>query len=580
MKSTGFDGIDLELHDCEDEEFYVFSVIMASAATPEPARYPAITIVYKEMPPTKWLSKLSESLEELTTFKPDIQRLGDFDAEGRTCLFLGEMHEALLDEPEPSEFELIKSLLIQAAGVLWLSRGSTIHCERPHNSLHTGLLRTLRAEYSNKVLASLDFDPITARWSASVISIILDVVQRRFSLGQGSSHLDNEYAERDGIMCVPRVFEIDDESTKSALGVDSHEKKTQLFHQSTQKLRLQVGTAGLLDTLGFEAEPMQISEVSQDFVEIEPKAFGLNFRDVMVSMGQLSAEIMGFECSGVVTQVGSIASENGFKAGDRVCALMRGHWENRTRLHWTSVATIPDNMTFEVAASIPMAFTTSYYALYDTARLEFGETVLIHAAAGGVGQAAITLAQRIGAEVFVTAGSSEKREYLASHFGIPEDHIFSSRDTGFASQIMEMTGGKGVDVVLNSLAGELLQRTFNCVAPFGRFVEIGKRDLEQNNQLEMNAFTRHISFSSIDLIALGEHKGSTVSRIMNDTMRLIKEENLQLVQPITTYPITRIQEAFRMLQAGRHIGKMIVIPGPEDRVNVSFNIAPNIALEN
>lgn len=112
-----------------------------------------------------------------------------------------------------------------------------------------------------------------------------------------------------------------------------------------------------------------------------------------------------------MTQVGSIASKIGFKVGERVCALMRGHWENRVRLNWTSVATIPDNMTFEVAASIPMAFTTSYFALYDTARLEFGETVLIHAAAG-VGQAAITLAQRVGAEVFVTAGSSEKREYL------------------------------------------------------------------------------------------------------------------------------------------------------------------------
>ncbi|CAI7653198.1 unnamed protein product [Penicillium pancosmium] len=568
LKSTGFDGIDLELHDCEDEEFYAFSVLMASAVTPEPARYPAITVVYKEMPPTTWLSKLSEYLEELTSSKPDIQRLGDFDAEGRTCLFLGEMHEALLDEPESSEFELIKSLLIQAVGVLWLSRGSTIHCERPHNSLHTGLFRTLREEYSNKVLASLDLDPITARWSASVISMILDVVQRRFFLAQDSSHLDNEYAERDGIIYVPRVFEVDDDSPKSAPGVDSHEKKTQLFHQSSQKLRLQVGTPGLLDTLGFMDEPIQASEVSQDFVEIEPKAFGLNFRDVMVAMGQLSAEVMGFECSGIVTQVGSIASKNGFNVGDRVCALMRGHWENRVRLNWTSVATIPDNMTFEVAASIPMAFTTSYFALYDTARLEFGETVLIHAAAGGVGQAAITLAQRVGAEVFVTAGSSEKREYLRSHFGIPEDHIFSSRDTIFASQIMQMTGGKGVDVVLNSLAGELLQRTFNCVAPFGRFVEIGKRDLEQNNQLEMHAFTRHISFSSIDLIALGEHKGSTVSRIMNDTIRLIKEENIQLGQPITTYPITRIQEAFRMLQAGRHIGKMIVIPGLEDRVNI------------
>jgi NADPH:quinone reductase-like Zn-dependent oxidoreductase len=196
--------------------------------------------------------------------------------------------------------------------------------------------------------------------------------------------------------------------------------------------------------------------------------------------------------------------------------------------------------------------------------------VLVHAAAGGVGQAAIILAHRMGAEVFVTAGSPEKRAYLSRQFGIPEDHIFSSRDTEFASQLMKITAGKGVDVVLNSLAGELLQCTFNCVAPFGRFVEIGKRDLEQNKLLEMHAFTCHVSFASVDLIALGKLKGAVVSRILNDIMRLTKDDGLRLVQPITTYPISKIHEAFRMLQAGRHIGKVIVTPGPDDRVNVSL----------
>lgn len=568
MKSTGFDGIDMELHDCEDEHFYAFSVLLASAAIPDPVIYPQFTIVYKEMPPTKWLNKLITSLEQLTTFKPDVQQLGTFDAEGKTCLFLGEMHEALLHEPSSTEFGSIQSLLIQAAGVLWVSRGSAIHCERPHNSLHTGLLRTLRTEYSSKLLVSLDIDPTTARWPASAIATMLEVVRRRFPLAQDPSHLDNEYAERGGIICVPRVFETDVESSPSTRSIESAETKTELFRQSSRKLRLQVSTPGLLDTLGFVGEPMQTDPLPEESIEVEPMAFGLNFRDVMVAMGQLSTDVMGFECSGVVTQVGSLASQHGFKIGDRVCALMRGHWENRVRLHWTSVVAIPDGMTFDAAASIPMAFTTSYYALYETARLQLGETVLIHAAAGGVGQAAITLAQRVGAEVFVTAGSPEKREYLSREFGIPEDHIFSSRDGEFAARLMEMTAGKGVDVVLNSLAGEFLQRTFNCVAPFGRFVEIGKRDLEQNKQLEMHAFTRHVSFSSVDLIALGELKGAVVSRIMNDIMRLIKDEGLRLIQPTTTYPISRIKEAFRMLQAGRHIGKVIVIPGPDDRVNL------------
>ncbi|PYI24538.1 putative polyketide synthase [Aspergillus violaceofuscus CBS 115571] len=564
---TGFSG-ELELNDCEDEYFYAFSVLMASAVFPEPATYPSFTIVYKEMPPANWLNKLVESLESLTTFRPDVHQLGAFDAKGRTCLFLGEMHEALLDNPSIADFGFIQSLLIQAAGVLWVARGSTIHCERPHNSLHTGLLRTLRTEYRSKLFVSLDTDPTAARWPTSAIRAILEIVQGRFPLTPSPSHLDDEYAERGGLICVPRVFQTDDERLKSISGLKSSQTKTELFHQSKSKLRLQLSTPGLLDTLGFVAEPMPSIPIPDPMIEIEPKAFGLNFRDVMVAMGQLDSDIMGFECSGIVTKVGLLAAENGFMVGDRVCALMRGHWENRVCLHWSSVVAIPDNITFEVAASIPMAFTTAYYALYETARLQPMESVLIHAATGGVGQAAIILAKRMGAEVFVTAGSPEKQAYLSREFGIPEDHIFSSRDTRFACQLKRMTNGRGVDVVLNSLAGELLQRTFDCVATFGRFVEIGKRDLEQNKLLEMHSFSRHVSFASVDLIALGELKGPVVSRILHDIMRLIQDEGLQLVQPITTYQMPKIRDAFRMVQAGRHIGKVVVTPGLDAPVDV------------
>ncbi|RMJ22961.1 polyketide synthase [Aspergillus sp. HF37] len=221
---------------------------------------------------------------------------------------------------------------------------------------------------------------------------------------------------------------------------------------------------------------------------------------------------------------------HGFNAGDRVCALMRGGWANRVRVNWTSVIGIPDDMSFEVTATIPMAFTTAYYSLRVAAHIQKGETVLLHSASGGVWQAAI------------------------------------HRDAHFASQIMGITGGKGVDIVVNFLAGELLQQSFNCIAPFERFVEIGKRDLEQNSQLEMHAFTRHVSFSSVDLIAPGKHKGPIASQIMAEVMKLTQGGGVHPIQSITTYPIPRIEEAFRMLQAGKHIGKIVVVPHSEDQV--------------
>jgi NADPH:quinone reductase-like Zn-dependent oxidoreductase len=154
-------------------------------------------------------------------------------------------------------------------------------------------------------------------------------------------------------------------------------------------------------------------------------------------------------------------------------------------------------------------------------------------------------------------------------FGIAPDHIFSSRDTSFAPGIMAVTDGKGVDVVLNSLAGNLLQESFNCLAPFGRFIEIGKRDLELNNSLAMEAFTRAVTFTSIDVVALGEKKRAQTHRIMKDIIRLVAEKEIKPVHPINVYPLSDVEKAFRLMQAGKHMGKIVLSVTPDLMVPVS-----------
>jgi NADPH:quinone reductase-like Zn-dependent oxidoreductase len=225
-------------------------------------------------------------------------------------------------------------------------------------------------------------------------------------------------------------------------------------------------------------------------------------------------------------------------------------------------------MSFETAATLPMCYTTAYVSLYDMARVQKGEKVLIHAAMGGLGQAAIVLAKHAGAEIFVTVGTAEKREFAIEKYGIQPDHIFSSRDASFASGVLAMTGGKGVDIVLNTLAGTLLQESFNCIAQFGRFIEIGKRDLEGNSLLEMGAFTRNVSFSSIDLLQLEEHKGLEINRVMKEIIHLFKQNVVAPVQPVTVYPLSEIEKTFRLMQAGKHMGK-IVVSVTDDLVPVS-----------
>ena len=217
----------------------------------------------------------------------------------------------------------------------------------------------------------------------------------------------------------------------------------------------------------------------------------------MVSMGLVSDTELGADAAGIIRRVGSEVTL--VKPGDRIATFCLGSYRTLLRTREDLVAKIPDTMSFEDAASLPCVYVTAYQSIYEAARLRRGETILIHSAAGGLGQATIQLARHIGAEIYVTAGSQAKRDLLIQEYGIPADHVFNSRDLSFAKGIMRMTKGKGVDVVLNSLSGEALRRTWECISMFGRFIEVGKRDILGNTGLEMSPFLRNVTFAGVNL---------------------------------------------------------------------------------
>lgn len=231
---------------------------------------------------------------------------------------------------------------------------------------------------------------------------------------------------------------------------------------------------------------------------------------------------------------------------------------------------IPDDMTFEEAASIPTIYCTSYRALYDCARLRRGESILIHAAAGGVGQSAIILAKHLGAEIFATVGSDEKKQLIMSQYDIPEDHIFDSRNLSFASGIKRMTQGRGVDVILNSLAGEALRETWHCLAMFGRFVEIGKKDIVGNTGLDMAPFMNDLTFASVNLVGIYRHNVPLAARLLSNVMDLVHQGVIHPITPITVYPYSQIESAFKLMQLGKHTGKIVLKPSDDDLVPVSL----------
>lgn len=474
-------------------------------------------------------------------------------------------------DPSPEEFENIRALALKSRALVWVTRGGAVDCERPELSLGPGFLRSLRQENTGKRYMTIDLDPLKpalGKGDAQLIARVLaDTLNSPAPADQGR---DFEFAEREGVVLIPRFQK--DYQRNSCLEPDSAEKaeaQPELFHQADRLHKLQVGTPGLLETLAFVDMGVTKEDLGLDVVELEPKAFGLNFRDVMAAMGQLDETVMGLECSGIVTRVGANAASHGFKAGDHIFALLDGQYANRVRISWHNVCHMPSHLDFDTAASVPMVWATAYYSLYDKARLSKGQSVLIHAATGGVGQAAIMLAQLVGAQVFATAGTSEKRDLLITKYGIPADHVFSSRDASFVPSLMTVTNGRGVDVVLNSLSGQLLQESFNCLAPFGHFVEIGKFDLERNSLLEMIPFIRATSFSSIDLLAMVRLGSLELNRALTSVARLIEQRVIDPVDPITIFPLAELEKAFRRMQAGKHIGKIVLSVKPGEVIPVS-----------
>ncbi|MDT3399504.1 SDR family NAD(P)-dependent oxidoreductase, partial [Streptomyces sp. B1866] len=295
-------------------------------------------------------------------------------------------------------------------------------------------------------------------------------------------------------------------------------------------------------------------------VEIEVRAAGLNFNDVLKALDTCpgvppgASVPLGGECAGVVTAVGEGVAD--LRPGDAVMAVSPSSMARWTTTEAALVAPRPAGLDDEQAAAVPIAFLTAVYGLDHLARLRRGERVLIHAAAGGVGLAALQVARRAGAEVFATAGSEEKRELLR-RLGVR--HVMDSRSLRFADEVAELTGGRGVDVVLNSLAGEALTRGLALLAPGGRFVEIGKRDVYDDSRLGLGALRHNRSFLAVDLeLAFTEQHG-LVAELMAQVVDGFAGGEFTAL-PVASFPYERAAEAFALMAGARHTGKVVLRP--------------------
>jgi acyl transferase domain-containing protein/acyl carrier protein/2-polyprenyl-3-methyl-5-hydroxy-6-metoxy-1,4-benzoquinol methylase len=341
---------------------------------------------------------------------------------------------------------------------------------------------------------------------------------------------------------------------------------------SSQPFRLEISKPGILENLTLQAIERPLPGLGE--VEIQVCAAGLNFKDVMAAMGMLSDEALeggysgkslGLECAGIITAIGS--GVEGFEIGDEVIASAAHSFSSHTITDARLVVQKPTHISFEEAATIPAVFLTAYYALHELGRIRKGDRVLIHAAAGGVGLAAIQLAQKTGAEIFATAGSLEKREFLKA-LGV--HHVMDSRSLAFADEVMQLTGGKGVDIVLNSLAGNAIPKSISVLSSYGRFIEIGKQDIYGNSKLGLKPFRNNLSFFAVDVDRLLSNRPDFASELFRELMKQFEEQTLHPL-PHRVFPISRVQTAFRYMAQAKHIGKIVVSLQDPDVVVAPFS---------
>ena len=318
---------------------------------------------------------------------------------------------------------------------------------------------------------------------------------------------------------------------------------------SADNQQLVISNRGTLEQLRWKDTTR--SQPKQDEVQLKVLATGLNFRDVLNALGLYPGEAgaLGLECVGEVVAVG--ANVHSVAVGDVAMAIAPASFSQFVTVSADLVTRKPNNLSFEEAATIPTAFLTAYYALQQIGQLKAGDSVLIHSAAGGVGQAAVQIAQSVGATVFATA--SPPKWNLLQQQGVR--HISSSRSLAFAEEIKQVT--EGVDLVLNSFSGDFIEKSLSVLSTGGRFVEIGKADIWSVEQ--MAQYRPDVAYHTIDLVTVTVQQPKVIQSMLGAIARQLQQKKLQPL-PFKTFTAGRSIEAFRFMQQAKHVGKVVVLP--------------------
>ncbi|KAK7214382.1 hypothetical protein V2G26_002385 [Clonostachys chloroleuca] len=606
LKKTGFSGNHLVLRDYSSDICHISSIIVSKTvgddtiqnpcptngvnhSRPITSPYQMVVLIDKQSSAQAHLAELllhnsqqKGNAIKVQLWSTELQQpeyLNSILQEDTVVISLLEVGQPFFSKISGEDFATLKSFIRTVRNLLWVTYMDVEDPEFASASLMKGFFRTIRSEAVEKNIVTLSLDGIAdtvpfQTWTddayQAVVGYILTTVLGTFVPSAGSSTplvaKELEYVVEGGMGCIGRLVE-ESSMNQKLQTILSPQLRSEPWSTGPGVV-LNVGTPGALDTLHFVEDPANNQPLDPDEIEIEPRAWPVNFRDILIALGRIEYDTLGMECAGFITKIGANYDNerSGLSIGDRVCICSYGSIRRYARSHAELVYKIPDNVSFEAAVSAITPGTTAYYGLVDLAQLKPGESVLIHSAAGATGQMAVHVAQFRGATVFATVGHDEKKKFLVDKFGLQEDHIFYSRDYSFKKGIKRITGGRGVDVVFNSLSGKGLRASWECVAPYGRFLDISKADMIANASLPMSSFQGNVSYFGIDVHHMGNHNIAAMKTLFTRVMSLLEDGTIHHPKPLHCYSITNIENSLRFMQGGKNIGRVIITASPTDVV--------------
>jgi NADPH:quinone reductase-like Zn-dependent oxidoreductase/NADP-dependent 3-hydroxy acid dehydrogenase YdfG len=506
--------------------------------------------------------------------RAEIISLGQLDntqiSEKDICISLLEMEREFLATISPEDMDRLRAITDVVTDLLWLTGANMMSNDPdPNLTLSSGLSRTLMLEQPALRFSVLDVGRLESE------SELQSTCENATMALVACREVDDcEFVQVNGLLHIIRFgpdFALNSLFRRRQEPDVAMEKETLAAAGSA---RLSIGRVGMTDTMYFQQLPQQqpISPPA-GFVDIEVKAVSLNAKDVYAIMGRVETrnKTTALDFSGVVKAVGPGVEH--LKPGDRAVAWAPNHFGTMERVPAGSVHKMLSHEEFTVVPTMLTVYGTALYALRDRAALRAGESVLIHAGSGGFGIAAIVMAQRTGAIVYTTVSSQAKRDYLVSELGVPASHIFNSRDASFVQGIMAATNGRGVDVIINSLVGDLMHASWGCLVEFGRLVEIGKRELIDAGRLDMSVFLRNATFTAFDLseffYAQDPFNRGIWDRLMVETLELYREGHIK-PPPLKVFDVANIAQAYRYFAGTSRVGKVVIsLENPESSVPVA-----------